>query len=666
MSVEIGEGYNDWLCSNCQFSNFQDRDMCKQCSTPNTMDSLVTVELPAMAASQQKRKHDEVSLADQSTWKCIDCSHRNHASASECFKCKTSQEVQLKRKKENPNNWVCGSCNNSNWPHRTICNRCKSLKPGMENQMRNVNSADKEWVCLNCDNNNRAFRQECNKCKLAKGEAVNPGIAQFRTNTDWLCMSCGNSNYPYRISCNKCSLPKQEAMTATRAPTNPLPDDDKSENWLCYNCDNVNLPFRTECNKCKIDKKSGTDPATAFKRSNTDWKCSVCYNLNFNYRVFCNGCQLPKSEIGEEVPPSDEQLYSPYEGGVPVPTELTGVPTEPIEQAAAQLYSTQQSAYQQGYQPKPASASYTILRDLVNNKTDNWSCHNCDNLNYPLRTHCNKCRMSKAEAIAPETRAGRASVGDSQWNCSECSNQNFHFRTECNKCKGPRPLRIISTVDVNGFYGGIGNNGAATVSADYGYGYSDPNFGAGFPVQSYNSVNSYGNNTQSYNSSQSNQPSQQQSDDPSSDWVCSQCRNVNWPKRTKCNKCGLDKGVASDPGQSSNPQSGYDVQSNDPDANWVCSVPECQNVNWPKRTKCNKCGVDKGAMSPALGGGSAEGDGNWVCVDCQNVNWPKRTKCNKCGVGKPGAMDSWTCSTCSHNNYSFASTCDSCGGAQDG
>lgn len=610
---------------------------------------IVTVEQPA-GLNQQKRKHGEVAPTDQSTWKCIDCSHRNFASASECFKCKTSQEVQLKRKKENPNNWVCGSCSNSNWPHRTICNRCKSLKPGLENQTRNGNSGDQDWVCLNCDNNNRAFRSECNKCKLSKAEAISPSIAQFRTNADWLCMSCGNSNYPYRIACNKCSLPKRQAMTAARAPSNPPSSfaDDKSENWLCYNCDNVNLPFRTECNKCKLDKKEGTNPSTAFKRSNTDWKCSVCSNVNFYYRVFCNSCQLPKSEIGEEVQcqVASDQHYL-YDQGVPVPAELTGVPTEPIEHAAAQLYN------QQGYiKPKP-DQSYTVLHDLVSNKTDNWSCHNCDNLNFPLRTHCNKCRMAKDEAIAPETRAGRANVGDSQWSCLECSNQNYHFRLECNKCKGPRPARPISAN--NGFYGDV-SGGNVTVGADYGYGYSDPNYGGGFPVQAYNP--------------QPTQSSQQQSQDPENDWICNQCFNVNWPKRSKCNKCGLDKSVAVTPGQSVNRQGSYD--SGDAASNWACS--ECQNINWPKRTKCNKCGVDKDGMNPANTGisissgsvqRSGEPGGDWVCNECLNVNWPLRTKCNKCGVDKPLVMDNWPCSKCSHANYNFVSECSSCNAAKD-
>lgn len=692
MSVEVENEtnrtvYKDWSCLNCGLDNCGlDRDVCKQCSTHNSATNVVTVEQPT---SQQKRKHDEVSITDQSTWKCDDCSHRNFASANECFKCKVSQEVQLKRKKENPNNWKCNNCNNSNFPHRTLCNRCKTPKPGLENQMRNATpGSDVDWICLNCDNNNRPYRVECNKCKLKKAVATNPAIGQFRTNIDWLCMSCGNSNYPYRIACNKCSLPKQQAMTATRSASNP--PDGTPENWLCYNCDNVNLPFRTECNKCKINKKEGTNPATTLKRSKTDWKCSVCANVNFFYRVFCNSCKLPKSEIGEEVQ-TNNQPYS-YDGpGVPIPQELSGVPTKPIEQAAAHLYSQQQSAYQQGFQPpQPPSSSqpYTLQSHMVNNKIDNWTCNNCDNLNFPLRTHCNKCRMSKSEAVAPETRIGRMNAGDLQWPCPGCGNNNYHFRIECNKCNAPRPPRnTVPYGGMNGgaFYGGgvasggvatgsvatggvaSGGDGSFTLSADYGYGYSDPSYGAGFPVQGYNPQ-------------QNQNPSQQQSDDPNSDWVCNQCQNVNWPKRSKCNKCSLDKSVATNPSQTFNPQAGnQQPQSSDPSSNWVCS--ECQNENWPKRSKCNRCGAEKSkcAMNPAqalevLSAQVQVGDpnANWICSGCQNVNWPKRIKCNKCGMDKgPEAAqvaknENWACTHCNHFNYSFATECGSCKVAKNG
>ena len=510
--------------------------------------ALVTVEQPP---NLQKRKHDDLHN-DQSTWKCDTCSHRNFASASECFKCKTSQEVQLKRKKENPNNWTCGGCRNSNWPHRTVCNRCKAPKPGYESQSRN--GSDTDWTCLNCDNINRPFRLHCNKCKMSKEEAVNPRTGQMRTNQDWLCMSCGNSNYPYRIACNKCKLPKHQAMTASRSF-----DSEKPENWLCFNCDNVNLPFRTECNKCKIDKKEGINPETAFKRTNRDWKCTVCENVNFYYRIFCNKCQLPKSEIGEDVPGQmgNDMKYSnyptygeSYEPGptVPLPTELRGVPTEPIEQAAAAMYQEQVQ--------KSQGNNFTVDKEMVSNRTENWTCGNCDNLNYPLRTQCNKCSMSKAEAIAPETRSGRLANGDNQWPCPVCNNNNYHFRLECNKCKAERPPRNIS----NQYY----NTGYPIQQYTSSYGNNNSSYG--------NNNSSYGNNNSSYGNNNSSYGNNNGSNSSSGcSWICGSCENVNWPKRTVCNKCGIEKSAQT--------------------PNWLCSV--CNHINYSFVSDCSSCQAPK-------------------------------------------------------------------------
>lgn len=87
------------------------------------------------------------------------------------------------------------------------------------------------------------------------------------------------------------------------------------------------------------------------------------------------------------------------------------------------------------------------------------------------------------------------------------------------------------------------------------------------------------------------------------------------------------------------------AMGNHPPGSWVC--PQCQNINWPKRTVCNKQGC--GAARPAeTYGGYNPGqqqhqqqqqqqhpEGSWVCPGCNNVNWPQRTVCNKKGCQLP-------------------------------
>ena len=38
-------------------------------------------------------------------------------------------------------------------------------------------------------------------------------------------------------------------------------------------------------------------------------------------------------------------------------------------------------------------------------------------------------------------------------------------------------------------------------------------------------------------------------------------------------------------------------------------------------------------------GGAGDPEGSWTCPGCANLNWPKRTSCNRCRVPKPGAQD---------------------------
>lgn len=131
---------------------------------------------------------------------------------------------------------------------------------------------------------------------------------------------------------------------------------------------------------------------------------------------------------------------------------------------------------------------------------------------------------------------------------------------------------------------------------------------------------------------------------PEGSWVCSGCKNVNWPMRTSCNnkKCGLAREYADD---------GPPCPKADkaPDGSWICSM--CSNINWPLRSSCNnkKCGLPReqvdggappnagkgGSKGHSAGAGGGDPDGSWSCPTCGNVNWPLRSACNKKGCSTP-------------------------------
>ena len=57
----------------------------------------------------------------------------------------------------------------------------------------------------------------------------------------------------------------------------------------------------------------------------------------------------------------------------------------------------------------------------------------------------------------------------------------------------------------------------------------------------------------------------------------------------------------------------------------------------PEEAAASKAASAASGM-PAVGGDHP--DGSWACSGCSNVNWPKRTSCNRCNMPKPGMYGS--------------------------
>ncbi|KAK4468277.1 hypothetical protein MN116_008430 [Schistosoma mekongi] len=78
---------------------------------------------------------------------------------------------------------------------------------------------------------------------------------------------------------------------------------------------------------------------------------------------------------------------------------------------------------------------------------------------------------------------------------------------------------------------------------------------------------------------------------------------------------------------------------------WVCSDPKCKNVNFAKRDKCNRCDKPRKFGPPASSGlevgkqlaekskGLFSPD-DWICKTCGNINWARRNTCNVCNGSK--------------------------------
>ncbi|XP_055336614.1 zinc finger Ran-binding domain-containing protein 2-like [Paramacrobiotus metropolitanus] len=78
---------------------------------------------------------------------------------------------------------------------------------------------------------------------------------------------------------------------------------------------------------------------------------------------------------------------------------------------------------------------------------------------------------------------------------------------------------------------------------------------------------------------------------------------------------------------------------------WEC--PECANLNFSKRTECNRCrkpkpdekskmkktGIEIGKQAAEKSKGLFSAD-DWMCTKCGNVNWARRKNCNTCNAPK--------------------------------
>jgi rubredoxin len=152
------------------------------------------------------------------------------------------------------------------------------------------------------------------------------------------------------------------------------------------------------------------------------------------------------------------------------------------------------------------------------------------------------------------------------WDCPECGTNNFARRSSCFSCNAPRPA---SAADAG--------------RGDYGSGRSSSSAFGADPAERGRREHS---------------GQQQQQQQRQADWTCSQCGEHNFGWRRACFACDAPASASRQQqqgGAAADRDSGARTVVAQLPGDWVC--PECQEMNFARRTSCRACDAPRPAAA---------------------------------------------------------------------
>eukprot|EP01010_Urceolus_cornutus_P000934 NODE_1444_length_913_cov_267.218750_g1115_i0.p1 GENE.NODE_1444_length_913_cov_267.218750_g1115_i0~~NODE_1444_length_913_cov_267.218750_g1115_i0.p1 ORF type:complete len:272 (+),score=52.27 NODE_1444_length_913_cov_267.218750_g1115_i0:52-816(+) len=238
-----------------------------------------------------------------------------------------------------------------------------------------------------------------------------------------------------------------------------------------------------------------------------------------------------------------------------------------------------------------------------------WICASCTHMNFACRQACQRCSSPRPDAngnvATNPTQVPKA--GD--WYCGNvaCSNLNFAKRTVCNKCGSPQPGFA------SGYAAGLAAAGGGQAQLT---GYMTAQHSQ--PALNYASQSQVVQQPYAVSQAQPSSPGGNLLNPIApGDWKCARCANVNFARRTQCNKCQVPKeGNTTNDAQTVHPAglgAAYSLPNPTGEAgkilagDWFCPNADCNNMNFARRTHCNRCSMPKPAGGGGVGGGGGGG-----------------------------------------------------------
>jgi len=235
----------DWICTNCNTTNFARRTSCHTCTTPKSHD---TTRLGFDEYQVEGMGQSQLDITVKSgDWICQNCSHHNFAARDTCRQCDQNKngelhlvEQQNEQVQVEPKNgdWTC-YCGELNFASRENCRKCNSLKPSVNVTV----STYPDWICNTCGVSNFASRNDCRSCNSQRilFQVINPELMPKARSPNWSC-SCGESNFGSRTTCRRCESSRVDV-------NNNCDNVEKKGDWNC-SCGEMNFASRNACRKC--------------------------------------------------------------------------------------------------------------------------------------------------------------------------------------------------------------------------------------------------------------------------------------------------------------------------------------------------------------------------------------------------------------------------------